>query len=62
MPIKINLVINRGHYNQVQHPNITINQGASRNSAPQSQPPLPPGISMRRAINAPKTGCKSCRG
>ena len=71
MPFKINLVINRGQYNQVQRPNISINNGFSRNSAVQSQAPPPPpppanpvtpGISMRRAINAPKNGCKSCRG
>ena len=71
MPMKINLVINRGQYNQVQRPTIKINNGVSRNSAAQAQAPppppppsnsVPPGISMRRAINAPKTGCKSCRG
>ena len=79
MPMKLNLVINRGQYNQVQRPNISINNGVFRNSAVQAQAPaqapaqaqaqapppanpLPPGISMRRAINAPKNGCKSCRG
>ena len=70
MPIKINLVINRGQYNQVNRPNLNINNGVSRNSAVQSPAPpppppansVPPGISMRRAINAPKNGCKSCRG
>jgi hypothetical protein len=75
MPMKLNLVINRGQYNQVYRPTISINNGVSRNSAVQSQAPppppppptppanpLPPGISMRRAINAPKNGCKSCRG
>jgi hypothetical protein len=73
MPIKLNLVINRGQYNQVHRPNIKINNGVSHNSSTQSQaqvppPPPPPvnpvpqGVSMRRALNAPKTGCKSCRG
>jgi len=71
MPMKINLVINRGQYNQVQRPNVTINNGFPRNSAtqvpakatpPPPPPPVPPGVTMRRAINAPKTGCKSCRG
>ena len=79
MPMKLNLVINRGQYNQVHRPNISINNGAFRNSAVQAKAPaqapaqaqaqapppanpLPPGISMRRAINAPKNGCKSCRG
>ena len=69
--MKLNLVINRGQYNQVHRPNISINNGAFRNSAVQAPSPaqapppanpLPPGISMRRAINAPKNGCKSCRG
>ena len=71
MPIKLNLVINRGQYNQVQRPNIKINNGFPRNSTVQTQvqalaqpptPQEPPGISMRRAINAPRTGCKSCGG
>jgi hypothetical protein len=67
--MKLNLVINRGQYNQVQRPNININNGVPRNSVAQAPPPppppanpVPPGISMRRAINAPKTGCNSCRG
>ena len=72
MPLKLNLVINRGQYNQPQRPNVTINNGVSRNSSvqTQSQPPpppppanpIPPGVNMRRAINTPNTGCKSCRG
>jgi hypothetical protein len=70
MPIKLNLVINHGQYNKAQRPNITINNNAFRNSPAQAPapppaaatPPIPPGVSMRRAINAPKTGCNSCRG
>ena len=57
MPIKLNLVLNRGQYNQDQNPNIKINNNSYNN------PPVadPPGISMRRTINTPKTGgCNSC--
>jgi hypothetical protein len=70
MPIKLNLVINRGQYNQPHHPNIKINNGVSHNSSIQSQSqappppvkPVPQGVSMKRALNTPNTGCKSCRG
>ena len=63
--MKLNLVINRGQYNQAQLPNLKINNGVPRNSVAQAPPPanpVPPGVTMRRAINAPKTGCNSCRG
>jgi len=70
MPIKLNLVINRGQYNQVHRPNIKINNGVSHNSSTHSQAqappppvkPVPQGVSMQRALNTPNTGCKSCRG
>jgi hypothetical protein len=66
MPIKLNLVINRGQYNQVQRPNIKINQISQprpTNPTPAPAPPsAPAGITLRRAINAPTGGCKSCGG
>jgi len=62
MPLKLNLVINRGQYNQPQRPSVNINNGFPRNSAA-PPPQVPQGVSIRRAINTPhQTGCSSCGG
>lgn len=65
MPVKIGLVINRGQLNQVQRPNVLTKKVENKLSAPAPAPAAlttntPPGINLRRVMNAPKTGCKSC--
>lgn len=53
MPIKLGLVF-------TQRQNITF-----PNVKQQQQPPAQPeqqGLTLRRVMNAPKTGCKSCGG
>lgn len=69
MPVKIGLVINRGQYNQTQNQtqkshflnkNVENQLAAAAAPAPVLATNTPPGINLRRVMNAPKTGCKSC--
>ena len=55
MPIKLGLVF-------TQRQNITF---PTVKQQQQQQPPAQPeqqGLTLRRVMNAPKTGCKSCGG
>ena len=58
MPRKMNLI-----FLQKSQP---VNYHASLASAPAPAPtpltPAPNGLNLRRIMNAPKTGCKSCGG
>jgi hypothetical protein len=61
MPMKINLVINRGQYNKaVQQPVIRSSNPSVSNPA---QPPVAasslPRMSLKHGMG-PNTGCKSC--
>lgn len=57
MPVKLGLVFVKKY--QQQH---LQEQQINRNLIKKSEPQQPKGISLRRVMGAPKTGCKSCRG
>jgi len=58
MPVKLGLVFVKKYQEQQQHQQQQIN----RNLIKKLEPQQPKGISLRRVMGAPKTGCKSCRG
>jgi hypothetical protein len=63
--VKLGLVINRGNPNVLNAQTRSIDRSIDRSienklqSTP-NQTQIPPGLSLRRVMNAPKTGCKSC--
>ena len=59
--VKLGLVINRGNPNVLNAQTRSIDRSIENKlqSTP-NQTQIPPGLSLRRVMNAPKTGCKSC--
>ena len=63
MPIKLNLVINRGQYNQAstQRPILRTNNAPVLPLPLTKAPPPPDRMSLKHAMG-PNMGCKSCGG
>ena len=59
--VKLGLVINRGNPNVLNAQTRSMERSIENKlqSTP-NQTQIPPGLSLKRVMNAPKTGCKSC--
>jgi hypothetical protein len=63
MPVKLSLVIQRRQTQTHTQSQSVSNIAPQKNGVPQQLPSLQDqSISLRRIMNAPKTGCKSCGG
>lgn len=63
MPIKLGLVMsNKQHLQKHSPPERSIAKKLTPEIIPEIAAQQPKGISLRRVMGAPKTGCKSCRG
>ena len=58
MPVKLGLVLINRHSHTVK-PNI---QHTIKETPVAAQVPATKGLTLRRVMKAPKTGCKSCGG
>jgi len=59
--VKLGLVINRGNPNVLNAQTRSIDRSIENKLQSTPNPTqIPPGLNMRRVMNAPKTGCKSC--
>jgi hypothetical protein len=64
MPVQLSLVIPRmQHVSQSPAPRTITNKAVQKPApAPAPVAKKQEGVTLRRVMNAPKTGCKSCRG
>ena len=67
MPIKLGLVITRRQnmtqlLTRQQAVQQAVQQAEKNNKVKDALTPQQKGLSLRRVMNAPKTGCKSCGG